>query len=158
MGKKVGLEEAVDISEKARQQGKKIVTTNGIFDIFHIGHLNFLRKAKALGDILIVGVNSDSSTKKLKGEKRPINPENHRAELVAGLQCVDYVFIFNDEIPNQWLEKIKPDIHVKGSDRTMDQIIEKGVVENYQGKVVLLDLIEGTSTTKLIEKILEKYR
>ena len=109
--------------ENLKNQNKKIVTTNGVFDILHIGHMRYLQEAKKLGDILIAAVNSDSSTKKIKGPKRPLNNENDRAEALAALECVDYVIIFNEENPMKILGIIKPNIHVKGGDYDINQHI-----------------------------------
>ena len=144
--------------EDLKKQNKKVVTTNGVFDILHIGHIRYLQKAKKLGDVLIVAINSDESVKKIKDPKRPLNNENDRAEALAALQCVDYVTIFDEQDPVKFLEKIKPDIHVKGGDYNINQIIEKGVVEENNGKIVLIPEIRGYSTTELINKILEAYK
>ena len=136
-----------------KNQNKTIVTTNGVFDILHIGHIRYLQKAKGLGDILIVAVNSDASVKKIKGPKRPINSENDRAEALAALGCVDYAIIFGEVNPINILSIIKPDIHVKGGDYKINEIIEKEVVEKNNGKVILMKLEEGYSTTALIGRI-----
>ena len=137
---------------------KKVVTTNGVFDILHIGHIKYLEKAKGMGDALIVGINSDASTKRLKGEKRPLNKELDRAEALAALECVDFVFVFEEDTPVDFLEVLKPDVHVKGGDYKLSQIIEKEAVERNGGKVVLVPEIEGYATTKLINRIIEAYR
>lgn len=139
--------------KREKKKGKKIVTTNGCFDILHIGHIRSLTEAKALGDVLVVGVNSDASVRAFKGRNRPIVPERERAEIVAMLKPVDAVFIFGEEDPRKWLAKLKPNIHVKGGDRNMNEIIEKDVVESGGGKIVLLPLKKGRSTTNIIEKI-----
>jgi rfaE bifunctional protein nucleotidyltransferase chain/domain len=136
-----------------KKKGKKIVTTNGCFDILHVGHIRSLMAAKALGDVLVVGINSDASVRALKGKDRPMVPERERAEIVAALEPVDAVFIFGEKDPRKWLAKLKPNIHAKGSDRNMDAIIEKDVVERGGGKIVLLPLRKGRSTTDLIKKI-----
>lgn len=138
---------------EAKRKGKKIVTTNGCFDILHVGHLRSLAAAKALGDVLVVGINSDASVRALKGKNRPIVGERERAEIIASLKPVDTVFIFSENDPRAWLAKLKPDFHVKGSDRTMDEIVEKDVVERAGGKVVVFSLKKGKSTTNIIEKI-----
>lgn len=151
------LNELVKIVKNLKKGNKKIVTTNGCFDIIHIGHIKSFEMAKKLGDILIVAINTDRSVKKNKGEKRPINSEKIRAEQVAALENVDYVVIFDEDDPCKLLEKIKPDTHVKGKDREMSQIIEKDIVEKNGGKVVLLPLYKGFSTTELINKILSVY-
>lgn len=136
-----------------KRKGKKIVTTNGCFDILHIGHVRSLAAAKALGDILVVGINADASVRALKGKDRPMVPERERAEIIAALEPVDAVFIFGEKDPRKWLAKLKPDVHAKGSDRAMHEIIEKAVVEAGGGKIVRLPLRKGRSTTKLIQKI-----
>jgi len=148
-------EELKEISEEARSKGKKIVTTNGVFDLMHYGHIDILKKAKKLGDILVVGINTDASVKRIKGDSRPILGEQERASIIAALDCVDYVCLFSEDTPNSLLETIKPDIHVKGSDRKMEEIGEKETVEKNGGKVVLLPIIEGISTTRIINKILK---
>jgi rfaE bifunctional protein nucleotidyltransferase chain/domain len=152
------IEELKNIEKKKKKQNKKIVTTNGVFDILHIGHIRYLKEARKLGDILIVAINSDSSTKQIKGSKRPLNNEKDRAEALAALECVDYIAIFNEENPIKTLEKIKPNIHVKGGDYKMDQIIEKSIVEKNKGKVVLIPEVKGYSTTDLINRIVESHK
>lgn len=151
-------DELKSIVEDLKKQNKKIVTTNGVFDILHIGHIRYLEEAKKLGDILIVAINSDSSTKKIKDPKRPLNNENDRAEALASLECVDYVTIFNENDPVKILGDIKPSIHVKGGDYKIHQIIEKDVIEKNNGKIVLIPEIKGYSTTDLIKKIIELYK
>ncbi len=155
----VSLKEAIKIADKCRKQCKKIVTTNGCFDILHIGHVRYLAEAKKLGDVLMVGMNSDVSARKLKGEKRPIIPERERAEMLNAIKSVDCVFLFDDETPNKWVEKIKPDVHVKasGRDYSIKDCVEKGAVEKAGGKVVLIPKTEGKSTTNIVEKVLEVY-
>ena len=152
------IDELKSIVEDFKKQNKKIVTTNGIFDILHIGHIRYLKEAKKLGDVLIVAINSDSSTKKIKGPKRPLNNENDRAETLASLECVDYVVIFNEENPIKILEIIKPDKHVKGGDYKPEEIIEKDIVIKNGGKVHIIRKIEGYSTTGFIHTIREKYK
>jgi rfaE bifunctional protein nucleotidyltransferase chain/domain len=155
MGEIKSLPEIVKIVSDLRKADKKIVTTNGCFDIIHVGHVRYLNEAKKLGDILIVGVNSDKSTKMNKGNDRPIIPEDERMEMLAALESVDYVFKFDDKIPNAWIEKIKPDIHVKSGDKSygIEQCIERFSVEKCGGKVVLLPKVGSKSTTNIIEKI-----
>ena len=111
--------------DKARRQGKKIVTTNGCFDVLHVGHVRYLQEAKQMGDILIVAINSDESVRAIKGDKRPLVPEDERAEILAALECVDYVMIFPELDPIQFLRELRPDIHVKGGDYAPDQVIER---------------------------------
>lgn len=159
MSKKIkNLNELKKIVADLKSKGKKIVTTNGIFDILHIGHIRYLQQAKKLGDILIVAINSDSSTKKIKGPKRPLNNESGRAEALAALECVDYVAIFNEENPIKILGIIKPNIHAKGGDYDINRIIEKDAVEKNNGKVILIPKVRGYSTTDLIKKIADLYK
>ena len=143
--------------QKLRRQGKKIVTTNGCFDILHLGHVKYLQAAKKLGDILVVAVNSDDSVRAIKGDKRPLVPEDERAEILAALECVDYVMIFPELDPIQFLKELRPDIHVKGGDYSLDRVIERETVESLGGKLHLMPGVSGKSTSNLIELILERY-
>jgi len=142
-----------------QKQGKKVVFTNGCYELIHVGHVRYLEQAKRYGDILVVAVNSDSSTRKLKGEKRPLLPEQERAEILSALGCVDYVVIFDEVDPLSIITYLKPDVLVKGGDWTVDTIIGRDVVEASGGKVISLPYIEGTSTStsKIIERIVERY-
>ncbi len=151
-------DEVKKYTDKLRKQNKKIVFTNGVFDILHIGHLRYLKKAKSYGNNLIIGVNSDDSVKKNKGDKRPIISQFARAELISSLKFVDAVVVFNEKDPRKIVSYVKPNIHIKGGDYSMSQIIEKKEVEKNKGKVVLVDLIKNYSTSKIIKKILEVYR
>ncbi|MAE43365.1 D-glycero-beta-D-manno-heptose 1-phosphate adenylyltransferase [Candidatus Woesearchaeota archaeon] len=146
------------IVEKLKQENKKIVTTNGVFDILHIGHIRYLKEAKKLGDILIVGINSDFSVKNIKEPQRPLNNQDDRAEAMASLEVVDFVVIFNEPNPITFLQVMKPSIHVKGGDYKIDKIIEKDTVEKNNGKIILIPEIKGYSTTKFINNILDIYR
>lgn len=141
------------ICSSLKKAGKIIVTTNGCFDLLHWGHLQYLEKARDLGDVLICAVNSDASVKKLKGPSRPINSECIRAKQLAALEAVDYVVIFEEDTPNQILDLIKPSIHVKGGDYRPEDLPEKSVVEKNGGKVMCLPLAAGFSTTSLIERL-----
>ena len=152
------LKQVILIVQKLKKQNKKIVTTNGVFDILHLGHVKYLEEAKKLGDVLIVGVNTDASVRKNKGDKRPINYEKSRIQVLAALESVDYVFLFDEKDPRKWLEKIKPDIHVKASDYKSSQIIEKDVIEQNNGKIVIAKMLNGYSTTQLINRILKCYK
>ena len=152
------IDELKEMAKTLKNQNKKIVTTNGVFDILHIGHIRYLQPAKKLGDVLIVAVNSDSSVKKIKDPGRPLNNEKDRAEALAALGCVDYVAIFAEDNPINILEIIKPDVHVKGGDYKIEKIIEKDVVEKNNGKIVLIPEVKGYSTTNLIKKIVRLYR
>jgi len=140
---------------KLRREKKKIISTNGVFDILHIGHISLISKAKKLGDVLIVLLNSDKSTKRLKGDKRPINKEKDRANLVSALEDVDYVFIFKEDDPRKILNIIKPSVHVKASDYRLSKIVEKEVVERNGGKVTLVPLKKGYSTTTLLNRLIK---
>tara|TARA_Y100000310_G_scaffold323165_1_gene383166 strand:+ start:5647 stop:6102 length:456 start_codon:yes stop_codon:yes gene_type:complete len=137
-------------------KGKRVVSTNGVFDILHVGHLKYLQEAKKLGDVLVIGVNSDESVKRYKGDKRPLNDVDSRMELLAGLECVDYVFSFNEDDPRGFLKVLKPSIHVKAGDYTLP-LVESGVVEENCGKVKILDFVDGRSTSDIIEKVLDAY-
>lgn len=153
----IKLEELKKIVNKLKKEGKKVVFTNGCFDILHIGHVKYLEEAKKLGDMLIVGVNSNESVRLLKGKRRPIMPEEERAEIVAALKCVDYTVIFYETNPENLIAKFKPDIHVKGGDYAINEIPETKLVESFGGKTVILKEIEGKSTSAIIQKILKLY-
>lgn len=144
------------IEDKARAEGKKIVFTNGCFDILHVGHLRYLQEAKKLGDIFIVAVNSDSSVKELKGPTRPINNENDRMEMLAGLQCVDYVTMFTEKTAINVVNYFKPDIYVKGGDIKMGKFAEYDTIMAYGGKVEIIPMTttdsKDYSTTNIIKK------
>ena len=140
-----------------KKQGKKIVFTNGCFDLLHVGHARYLQEAKALGNVLVIGVNTDSSVKQGKGDKRPVVPEMERAEMLAALECVDYVVLFSDRLPSRIIAELKPDIDVKGGDYTIDKMPEAKVVLGYGGQVKILKEIKGKATTNIINKILEVY-
>ena len=151
------LSELASILQQAKTGGTVVVTTNGCFDVLHLGHLRYLQAARQLGDLLVVAVNSDSSVRQLKGESRPLVPEEERAEMLAGLECVDYVVIFPEETPISLLSELKPNIHVKGGDYKLEQLIERDVVEANGGKVIVGLNVPGKSTTNLIEVICERY-
>lgn len=153
----ISFKKLIPIIEKLKKQGKKIVTTNGVFDILHLGHVKYLEEAKKLGDVLIVGVNTDKSVRLNKGDKRPINDEKSRLGVLAGLESVDYVFLFDEKDPREWLSQIKPNTHVKAGDYKINQIIEKNAVEKNNGKIVIVKMERGYSTTGLINKILYTY-
>ena len=139
--------------EGLRKQGKSIVTTNGCFDILHVGHVRILKRSKALGDILVVGINSDASVRNLKGPERPINNQDDRAELLSSLECVDIVSIFDEGTPVEFIKVVKPDIHVKGADYKPQDLEETPVVESLGGRVEILPLVPQKSTTSLVQKI-----
>lgn len=145
------------ISSELKKEGKKIVTTNGAFDILHIGHKRALEASRALGDVLIVGVNSDASVKQYKSDRRPIIPENDRAEMLAALSCVDYVTIFNEPDPKKFLEVVKPDVHTKSGDYKAEELIEFGLLKQNGTDIIIIPLSGSWSTTKVIDHILELY-
>jgi len=145
-------------SEVRRLQGarKRVVFTNGCFDILHSGHILLLRSARSLGDALVVAINSDASVARMKGPARPIIPEHDRAELLDGMEMVDFVCTFDDDTPLEAILCIRPDVLVKGADWTAN-IVGQGEVENWGGKVVALPLVDGHSTTGIIERVLTRY-
>ena len=153
MGIVVDRKNIIPLINDLKKQGLKIVTTNGCFDILHIGHLRYLKKAKSFGDILIVALNSDSSTKALKGETRPINNQNDRAELLSNLNCVDIVVIFDEISPEKLLVEIAPDVHTKGADYTIETLPEAKAIMQAGGKIEFIDYVKGKSTTNTIKKI-----
>jgi len=140
-----------------RAAGKKIVFTNGCFDLIHTGHTRYLAIARSFGDILVVAVNSDASVSTIKGEKRPINSQQERAEALAALESVDFVTIFSEPDPYKVISALQPDVLVKGGDWPIEKIIGRDVVEARGGKVVNVPFVEGQSTTGIIERILKKY-
>lgn len=150
-------EEIIEIRKNLKEENKKLVFTNGCFDILHSGHIDYLNKAKSLGDVLIVGINSDSSVKKIKGEKRPIILENERANIILNLKAVDYVLIFDEETPYELIKFIIPDILVKGADWEIDKIVGRDIVESNGGKVVNIAFVNQQSTSKIIQTIINKY-
>lgn len=152
------LAEIKKIVHILRKKGKKIVFTNGCFDILHYGHLKYLEKAKKLGDILIVGVNTDSSVKAIKGTFRPINKCRDRLALIAGLQCVDYCLSFKEKTPLNIIKVIKPDILVKGGDWQKKNIVGNEFVSAYGGKIKTIKFVKGYSTTQIIKKIIENEK
>ncbi len=146
------LAQAARLVKSWKDQGLEVVFTNGCFDILHLGHVDYLEKAKSLGDKLVVAVNSDDSVRRLKGTSRPINPENARARLLAALEFVDVVVIFGQDTPLETIRELLPDVLVKGDDYKPENIVGAEVVLQNGGKVVTLPLVEGYSTTKIIEK------
>ena len=150
------LSEIENIAALWKEDKQKIVFTNGCFDLFHVGHLSLLKKCKELGTKLIVGLNTDNSIKKLKGENRPVITENERAQILSGLECVDAVVFFEDDTPLRVIQSVFPNVLVKGKDYQSSEIVGADFVIQNQGKVVTVDLIEGISTTKILEKISKK--
>ena len=147
------IEELKNIIKEYKEKNKKVVFTNGCFDLLHIGHIRYLYKAKEFGSILIVALNSDKSVKNLKGDNRPIINEKERAELLSALEMIDYITIFDDFTCKNILKSLKPDIYVKGGDYTRQTLPEWPVVAEYGGEVKLVEEIKGQSTTSLINKI-----
>ncbi len=145
------------VLQQAKDAGRSVVTTNGCFDVLHLGHLRYLQAARELGDLLVVALNSDTSVRTIKGENRPLVPEAERAEMLAGLACVDYVVLFSEPTPIALLSELKPNLHVKGGDYRLEQLVEKEVVEANGGQVVIGLNVPGKSTTDLIQVICERY-
>jgi D-beta-D-heptose 7-phosphate kinase/D-beta-D-heptose 1-phosphate adenosyltransferase len=144
---------AVRLVEDLRGAGRTIVFTNGVFDLLHPGHVRYLQSARALGDALIVGLNADLSVRRNKGSGRPINPEDERAELVAALDCVDAVVLFEEDTPAEIIRSVQPDVLVKGADWPADQIVGRDTVEARGGRVVRVTVEPGHSTTALVQKV-----
>ena len=158
MKEKIKIREDLQkIIKDLKKRGKRIVFTNGCFDLLHLGHIRYLEKAKSFGDILVVGVNSDRSVQSLKGSERPIIPEEERAEILSGLGCVDYITIFEELTPLELIYSLQPHILVKGGDWTKETTVGREVVERSGGEVVILPFVEGASTSNLIETILKRY-
>jgi rfaE bifunctional protein nucleotidyltransferase chain/domain len=161
-------EKLAEFGELCRKQGKRMIFTNGVFDLMHVGHVRCLNAARNMGDLLIVGVNSDNSTRKLKGNLRPLIPEQDRAEMLLSLRCVDYATIFEEISADETLMLLKPAVYVKGGDYTLsDQaeskpgvkpLMEEKTVKSYGGGVALIPYLKGYSTTELIEKILTVFK
>jgi rfaE bifunctional protein nucleotidyltransferase chain/domain len=145
--------EAADFTRTARQERRRVVFTNGVFDLLHPGHLRYLAQARALGDVLVVGINSDRSVRANKGPGRPITPETERAEILAALAYVDAVTVFDEETPFAIIQELKPDVLVKGADWAADAIVGRDIVEARGGKVVRVAVEQGHSTTNIIRKI-----
>ncbi|HSL89238.1 MAG TPA: D-glycero-beta-D-manno-heptose 1-phosphate adenylyltransferase [Ignavibacteriaceae bacterium] len=146
------------IRQQLKVEGKIVVFTNGVFDLIHAGHIDYLIKAKTLGNVLIVGLNSDESVKLIKGDKRPILKEEERAFVVSNLKPVDYVVIFEEETPSDVIEKLIPDVLVKGADWSIDNIVGREVVESHGGVVRSIEFVNDQSTSKIIDSIVTKYR
>lgn len=148
----------IRIIKDFKAKGKRIVFTNGCFDLLHIGHVRYLEKARTHGDVLVVGINSDSSVRKLKGPKRPLLPSKERAEILSGLGCVDYITIFDELDPLKLITSFHPNVLVKGGDWTKEQIVGREVVERSGGKVIIIPFVKGASTSTLIETILKRFQ
>ena len=139
--------------ETGRAAGRRIVFTNGVFDLLHPGHVRYLKAARALGDVLIVGLNGDTSVRRNKGPERPVNPQDERAEVLAALECVDAVVIFDEDTPAEIIRLVQPDVLVKGADWAADRIVGRDTVEARGGRVVRVPVESGYSTTEIVERI-----
>ncbi|NPA57819.1 MAG: D-glycero-beta-D-manno-heptose 1-phosphate adenylyltransferase [Aquificae bacterium] len=148
--------EWIDKVKKWKREGKRIVFTNGCFDILHAGHVDYLQKAKALGDVLIVGLNSDASVRRLKGKERPVNPQEERKKVLEALKPVDLVVVFEEDTPERLIREIKPDVLVKGGDWSIDKIVGADFVKSYGGEVKTIQFVHNTSTTDIINRIRQK--
>ena len=155
-GKRLEGESLVAEVARRRDAGQRVVFTNGCFDLLHVGHARLLRQAADLGDVLVVGLNSDASVRRLKGSSRPINDEASRAELLAALECVDVVTVFDDDTPLSLIEAIRPDVLVKGGDYTPDEVVGRAEVESWGGTLALIPLVEGHSTTNMVRRAAER--
>jgi D-beta-D-heptose 7-phosphate kinase/D-beta-D-heptose 1-phosphate adenosyltransferase len=143
--------------EGEKRKGKKVVFTNGCFDLLHAGHVKYLQKARSFGDLLVLGLNNDASVRRLKGEKRPLIGEAERAHILSALDCVDYLVLFSEDTPMKLIETLRPAVLVKGGDYTPAGVVGKELVESYGGRVELVEFVDGKSTTNIIEKILKNY-
>ena len=157
MNKIVTWEVLKEQVERVRGEGKKISFTNGCFDILHVGHVRYLREARKTGDLLILGLNSDASVRAIKGEKRPLVPQGERAEVIASLEMVDYVTLFDDPTPLRLIEYLRPDVLVKGGDWKEESVVGGNAVKSRGGRIVIVPLTEGASTTNIIDKVLRVY-
>jgi len=157
MSSSTSLAELKTIRAKLKASNKKLVFTNGVFDLIHSGHVDYLSKAKKLGDVLIVGLNSDASIKRIKGDKRPILKQEERAFILSNLKPVDYVVFFDDDTPEKLISEIVPDILVKGADWAVEKIVGKEIVEKNGGKVMNIEFVNDQSTSKIIDLIVQRY-
>jgi len=149
--------EIISLRKKLKDENKKLVFTNGVFDLIHAGHLDYLIKAKALGDVLLVALNTDDSVKRIKGDKRPILKQDERAFLISNLKPVDYVTFFEEDTPAEIISALIPDILVKGADWSIDKIVGRDVVEQHGGQVKTIQFVNNQSTSKIIQSIIDKY-
>ena len=156
MGQILNRKNISEFVDKLHKAGKTVVTTNGCFDILHVGHVRYLQKSKSFADYLIVLLNSDKSVKSIKGDDRPINNEMDRAEILVALNCVDFVVLFDDDSPTKLLDEIKPDVYTKGADYTMETLPERDIMIKNGTKVEFIDFVQGKSTTNIINKINNK--
>jgi D-glycero-beta-D-manno-heptose 1-phosphate adenylyltransferase len=157
MSSSITLTELKAIRSKLKSSSKKVVFTNGVFDLLHAGHVDYLLKAKKLGDILIVGLNSDDSVKRIKGNKRPILKQQERALIISNLKPVDYVIFFDEDTPEKLISELVPDVLVKGADWSIDEIVGKDIVEKHGGEVKAIEFVNEQSTSNIIDLIIERY-
>jgi len=141
-----------------RRAGKQVVFTNGCFDLLHVGHVKYLQKARQLGDMLVLGLNSDASVRGLKGPSRPLISEDERAHILAALDCIDYVAIFDEPTPIELIRALRPDVLVKGGDYNLDGVVGRDLVEGWGGRVELVQFVDGKSTSRIVDRILELYK
>lgn len=156
MGELIKRENIREVVRKLQEQGKTAVTTNGCFDILHVGHVRYLQKTKTYADYSVVLLNSDKSVKAIKGEDRPINNENDRAEILCALSCVDFVVMFDENSPRELLDEIKADVHTKGADYSVETLPEADVILNNGGRIEFIEFVEGKSTTNTINAMQNK--
>jgi D-beta-D-heptose 7-phosphate kinase/D-beta-D-heptose 1-phosphate adenosyltransferase len=155
-GKLKSHDEIVEIAAAARQRGQTVVFTNGCFDVLHRGHVHVLRQAKAAGDLLIVGLNSDNSVRQIKGDKRPVLAQTDRVELIAAMEMVDYVVVFDEPEPTKLIAAIKPNVLAKGGDWSLDKIVGAELVQQSGGRVAVIPYLQGFSTSEIIERIVKQ--
>jgi len=142
---------------RLKREGRKIAFTNGCFDILHVGHVRYLREAAKMGDILVLALNSDASVRAIKGDKRPLVPEDERADVVAALECINYVTIFDELTPLELIEYLQPDVIIKGGDWAEENVVGRDAVRQWGGRVAIIPEISGVSTTNIVEKIMKVY-
>jgi rfaE bifunctional protein nucleotidyltransferase chain/domain len=152
------IKELAEIRGNLKKENKKVVFTNGCFDILHAGHVDYIAKAKEKGDVLIVAVNSDASMKRIKGELRPVVPQNERAFIISNLKPVDYVVIFEEDTPYEVIKQLVPDVLVKGEDWSVENIVGRDIVESNGGKVETIKFVNNQSTTNIIKTVLERFK
>lgn len=157
MGEVLSQEDLIEQVRSLQRQGRRVIFTNGCFDLLHVGHIRYLKTAKALGDCLVVALNSDVSVQVIKGPQRPIIPQGQRAEILAALSSVDFVTIFEEPDPAQLIASLQPDVLVKGGDWSLERIVGKREVESRGGQVLSLPLLEGVGSTSIIQSIISRY-
>lgn len=154
----LSLNEFLKIREQLKKENRKLVFTNGCFDILHAGHVDYLSKARAQGDAMVVALNSDDSVRRIKGPKRPVVNQEERAFIISNLKAVDYVIVFEEDTPHEVIKAIVPDILVKGADWKIENIVGRDIVESSGGKVITIDFVNDQSTTNIIKTVLERFR